>query len=78
MWLRVIDDEPPFRLTATANPVKLSWLSTALRRYEALTSGIPSGPFQVAAAVVASSNQVEWTDPTPLTNSRFYRVRTAN
>ena len=78
LWLRVIGAEPPFRLTATANPIKLTWASTALRNYEVLTSGVPAGPFQVAATVIAQSNQVQWLDPAPSAASRFYRVRTGN
>jgi uncharacterized protein (TIGR03790 family) len=78
MWLRVIGTEPPFRLTATANPVKLSWPSTALRQYEVLTSSVPAGPFQVAATMIAASNQVQWPDPVPSTTNRYYRVRSGN
>ena len=65
LWLRVIGSRTAFRLTAAANPVKLYWLATAQRRYEVLTSGIPSGPFQVAATVVARPTKSSGLTPPP-------------
>jgi len=77
--IRLIDTpEPPFNVSISAPPPKLSWSATAGRIYDILSTTNLLRPFQFTAAVTPSNSTAQWIDTNAIAPQRFYRVQTAD
>jgi hypothetical protein len=78
-WIRLINTpEAPFKLSIMAPPPTVSWIATAGRIYNILSTTNLTSSFQLSASITASNSTAQWTDPSPQAPVRFYRVQTAN
>jgi hypothetical protein len=77
-WIRLFATEPPFPVSISAVPFKLTWPATPGKTYDILSSTNLSIPFQVRDSVTVPNALGQWTETNAAAMQRFYRVRTTN
>jgi len=75
-WLRVIADQPDFRISVLDAAPTLSWPALAGRAYQVLSATNPDGSFDPRASVVPTNSLGIWSETDGTSLKRFYRVRT--
>ncbi|PWU19681.1 MAG: hypothetical protein C5B50_06115 [Verrucomicrobia bacterium] len=80
-WIRLVTIppfvEPPFSLTMTSPPPRLSWPATAGRSYDILSSPNATQPLQFRLSIIPSNSPALWIE-TNGSPENFYKVRTSN
>jgi len=78
IWIRFFATEPPFPVSISMPPLKLSWPATPGKTYYVLSSTNLNIPFQVRDSVTVSNALGQWAETNAAVMQRFYRVRTTN
>jgi hypothetical protein len=73
-WLRIIGPEPPFSLTALAEPARLTWPATVGRNYQMWSGPTPITITNLRASLIATNSPLVWLEPETNAPGRFYRV----
>jgi len=78
IWIRLFETEPPFPVSISTPPLKLTWPATPGKIYDILSSTNLTIPFQVRDSVTVSNALGQWAETNAAAVQRFYRVRTTN
>jgi hypothetical protein len=78
MWIRFFESEPPFPVSISRPPLRLTWPASPGKTYDILSSTNLTIPFQVRDSVTVSNAFGQWTETNAAAVQRFYRVRTTN
>jgi hypothetical protein len=78
IWVRLFATEPPFPVSITAPPPKLTWPSIPGKTYTILSSTNLTNPFQVRDSVTVSNSLGQWMETNAAAMQRFYRLQTTN
>jgi hypothetical protein len=78
IWIRFFETEPPFPVSISMPPLKLTWPATPGKTYNVLSSTNFTIPFQVRDSVTVSNALGQWTETNAAAMQRFYRLQTTN
>jgi hypothetical protein len=78
IWVRFFETEPPFPVSISMPPLKLTWPATPGKTYNILSSTNLTIPFQVRDSVTVSNSLGQWAETNSTARQRFYRVQTTN
>jgi uncharacterized protein (TIGR03790 family) len=78
IWVRLFETEPPFPVSISVPPFKLTWPATPAKTYNILSTTNLTSPFQVRDSVTVSNSFGQWVEPNPTSMQRFYRLQTTN
>jgi hypothetical protein len=78
IWVRMFATEPPFPVSISGPPLKLTWPATPGKTYDILSSTNLIIPFQVRDSVTVSNSLGQWVETNATSRQRFYRIRTTN
>jgi hypothetical protein len=78
IWVRLFETEPPFPVSISTPPLKLTWPATPGKTYEILSSTNLTVPFQVRDSVTVSNALGQWVETNATSRQRFYRLQTSN
>jgi uncharacterized protein (TIGR03790 family) len=78
VWIRLFESEPPFPVSISGPPLKLTWPATPGKTYTILSSTNLTIPFQPRDSVTVSNSLGQWGETNAAARQRFYRVQTTN
>jgi hypothetical protein len=78
IWIRLLVTEPPFPVSISAPPLKLTWPATPGKTYNILSTTNLTIPFQVRDSVTVPTALGQWTETNSTSRQRFYRLQTSN
>jgi len=78
IWIRLSATEPPFPVSISGLPFKLTWPATPGKTYNILSSTNLTVPFQVRYSVTVSNSLGQWMETNAAAMQRFYRLQTTN
>lgn len=78
IWVRFFSTEPPFPVSITAPPLKLTWPATPGKTFNILSTTNLTIPFQVRDSVTVSNSLGQWVETNSTASQRFYRLQTSN
>jgi uncharacterized protein (TIGR03790 family) len=78
IWVRLFSSEPPFPVSISAPPLKLTWAATPGKTYNILSTTNLTVPFQVRDSVTVSNSFGQWVETNATSRQRFYRLQTTN
>lgn len=78
IWIRFFETEPPFPVSISASPPKLTWPATPGKTYNILSGTNLAVPFQLRDSVTVSNSFGQWGETNTAAMQRFYRVQTTN
>jgi hypothetical protein len=76
--IQLFATEPPFPISISNPPLRLTWPATPGKTYDILGSSDLTVPFSLRDSVTVSNSLGQWTDTNTGAMQRFYRLRTTN
>jgi uncharacterized protein (TIGR03790 family) len=77
-WIRFFATEPPFPVSISSPPLKLTWAATPGKTYNILSSTNLTVSFEPRDSVTVSNSLGQWIETNRAAMQRFYRVQTTN
>jgi len=73
-WVRLLSEEPSFKLAITGSPPLLTWPAITGRRYDVLSTDSLSASFQLRHTIFPTNGLGQWLDDAMTGGTRFYRI----
>ena len=78
IWVRLFETEPPFPVSISTPPLKLTWPASPGKTYNILSTTNLVIPFQIRDSVTVSNSFGQWAETNATSRQRFYRLQTTN